>query len=820
MAFDSRGLFSAMLLNLIISPILLGILYVVLNKPFLWKVFRPMRPQGKSLLFSFGGEKNAGFVNSLIRLVDPMIDVKGSESGLYLSFLRLLVPMFWFVGFLLLAGLVPMNVTDNYREKLDLKEDGSYQEAIDDFTTRNIHPESSRLWLMTMLSFFVAYELWSMFLKMAYTFQVAKAKATPPTTARVEGVPRTTEEEAAKHVWSMVPPSLRSRVTHMEFPRKEVKDMIKTIQKHDDAVAALEHWYAVCEKLEITGDDRFSHKDVMCRKSLFSCEKVNALTHFREKVDKYHNRLQDMKKQIDEQPLTGDAFVTFENAGWCATFVISHQSALIGAFSDSVTFANKPKAIIWSNAGASNIVQIVGSIIVAAILVFLALIWASLLGAVGNIETISKYAPWLESVLDVNTELKGLITTYLPIIAVAVANILLPVFMRALTVYVEKVDNKVDREKRVQRKLTAFIIVTCVLLQAPLMGGNDVDIMGGDVGDPLQFVTIMIAPTGGYFVGYVLTAGFMGNLIRAMRIGDMILKPLKASRALTKRELTIAHKRKPFKFSEQYAFALLAIAFSISFAPNVPYIPIFGFFFFLIRFLVDRTALVDIYPKSRESDYCLFPTAVNTMHVIVLCMQVFSVMTMNAIKERWDCMGVSVLPILGSLFIIYHTVTRMNYYAGAAYIRDRMEGNEIPKVLNLPSLLDLLAGGMSREHTPVPIGDVSADCAALVKAALEEEKTPVETIPDLSSNGPSAYEHTIKAYKLVVTDHDDMAAKPWYFTHKSKGEGDEASDAGGPFRGVVISSIFFSNADSEECKENELEMKKKETAPFGAEETA
>ena len=826
MGFSSEGLFSALALNALTTPLLLAIAYFCYNTISFgaikfWKIYRPMRPVSIPSFFNFGGfpgdpkAEKSSKLRALFRLKDPWFESEqGMEARIYLTFLKLCMAMFLFIGVLTGATLIPTNYTDDYRVVIAQgDEDLRYEAGIADFTTRNLHPESDRFWVMFVISVLVAYEVYSTVLKMVQCLKLAKAHSTPPDTAVLYSLPEGTHEEVEKYVWSQIPVSLRRKVVQIELPHVAVKGMLDTIDKREAALAELEHWYAVCQKEGITGEDILTHPKIMTRAGWFSCEKTQPIVYYRQKYDEYCKTLLEMKELVNEQPLVGTAYVTFKNAGWCATFVLAHSQSRIRklASGSDIKFAPHPRTIIWENAGASYWRLFAGNVVIIALLFFAAIVWAAFVGFLGNVDNLSEYVSAIDIIMETNEEMRGLITAYLPVIALALLHLLLPILMRALTQHVECVGDKGEREVRVLRKMTVFGLVTSVLLQAPLQGAGDSTELfdGKSISDIYQFITKLIVPTNGYFVVYVLQAAFMGNLVRFLRLGDFVLSPIMAAKAFTKRELFKAYHRRQFFFSEEYAFSLITLGFALVFAPNVPYIPIFGFFYFLVRFFVDRAVLLDIFPRSRESDFSLLPCCINCLLGIFLCMQVLSVTILSAVKEQRAVMCASLAPVIMTIVVMVYVNRRMSYFMGPAFLKDRLEGKTPKGVFHLPNVVEIFAYP-EWDTTPIRSFTDEHDIAEAVVEAeasvLEASKmtggpgspgTPLSpdirnlTVPDFSKNPLSAYRHTCNAFVVDWIDHDDMARKCWLYEEAE--DDDTESDLGGPYPGIVSTSVFFSN---------------------------
>ncbi|KAJ9465923.1 hypothetical protein DIPPA_63842 [Diplonema papillatum] len=788
--YDTEGLLSVITLNAIASVVLVLIARVVQNETkrgrvMAWKVFRPRRPQDPPTFFNFGG---AGFQSStrfgaLLEGRDPWLQsAQGWESRVYLQFLRMTMLMFASTSFALLVILVPINASSNYRDQYltELNDtDNKYEAGIPDWSTRNIAPKSARLWVVLIMSIFVAYEMYGVAVNLMNTFMRAKASQTPPRTAAVDlsclGIPlsKVTNDEVRAHV----PSQLVSSITSIDIPRNCPKKMLKTIKKHDDSLHQLEHWYAFCEKEEIKGSSILDDKKLEIRPTLCG-SKVNAIKHHRTVVDECYEELLAMKAEVEEleSDALGLAYVTFNTSIDCCRYIIhANEKSLIGG--QKVWFAPHPKSILWENMGTTWVERKLRFAVTCAVLVVLAMLWGSILAFFGSVDKLGEWIPFLEPLLDTNAELRGAVSAYMPVIALAVLNSILPGVLRSWTEKFERAPDRSVRELRVLKKFAVFSLLTSILLQAAAQGvGDSTSILEDmDTAGLLYLMVSMIVPTNGYFVTVVAQGAFMGNFTRLLQIGLLVVGPLKSLSALTHRELDAAYERPQFYFSEHYTMSLVIFSFAMLFSVNVPYIPVFGFAFFLLRYLVDRSTLADCYPPSRASDLKLVPSVILFMLVVLFLMQFFGVTLLSSIKERWDVFGVSIVPLVSTVACIVWVNRKSSDAMGPTFVVKAVDSidYQIPyeTAADLPTLSSVVARQFS-DTAPQPRQLDFSSWTAAQKFVGDSEA--------------SVYVHPAVAYVPVKTDHAAMAARSFYCP--------PSDDPPAPTQRICASeSVFFSN---------------------------
>eukprot|EP00659_Diplonema_papillatum_P023324 gene23324-35720_t len=430
------------------------------------------------------------------------------------------------------------------------------------------------------MSLLLAVEVYGMAINTMHTFLEAKAAENLPKSAVFDLSLIDTKEVSQitqSDVLHAMPRSHRESVSAIEIPQQFPHGMLKKIAKHDEALQKLEHWYAFCEKHEIIGAARFTDKRLL-QSSWISCSKVNVILSLRSKVDKYCDQLIKMKEEsLKDHPSLGVAYITFKTTSRCCAYVsVAGKKEAFGPFGRKVWFAPHPKSILWDNLGEPWVKLKCRFVITTVMLTALAMMWGSVIAFLGSADNLGNWIPLFKELLDASPELRGVVTAYLPVVALVIINALLPKLLRTWTQEFELVPDRTRREFGVLKKYFTFSLATGILLQAAAQGvGDSAQILQElDTARLYFLLASMIVPTNGYFVTAVAQAAFLGNMSRLLRVGDLVLSPIKSASALTKRELDGAYKHKQFYFSEHYAVALVIYSFTILFSVNVPYLPI------------------------------------------------------------------------------------------------------------------------------------------------------------------------------------------------------------------------------------------------------
>lgn len=94
-----------------------------------------------------------------------------------------------------------------------------------------------------------------------------------------------------------------------------------------------------------------------------------------------------------------------------------------------------PEDVIWGNLNIKPLERVIRSLVTIGIVVALIVFWTipvAVIGAISNINYLTKLVPAFKFVLDLPSQLEGVITGLLPVILLAVLMALLPIFLRLM----------------------------------------------------------------------------------------------------------------------------------------------------------------------------------------------------------------------------------------------------------------------------------------------------------------------------------------------------------------------------------------------------
>jgi hypothetical protein len=161
------------------------------------------------------------------------------------------------------------------------------------------------------------------------------------------------------------------------------------------------------------------------RPTLFSLKKVDAIEHLQNEFQELDEKVK--KKRRMKFKATSSAFVTFEKM---SSAQIAAQAAHAPTPSQCIThLAPEPRDIIWANMAHSPTSLRNRKVVVSAIMAFLLFFWVFPVTALASLlsyKEIKKVLPWLGRLIDSSDQIKAIVQTSLPSVALIALMALLP----------------------------------------------------------------------------------------------------------------------------------------------------------------------------------------------------------------------------------------------------------------------------------------------------------------------------------------------------------------------------------------------------------
>eukprot|EP00744_Colponema_vietnamica_P002790 GILI01004349.1.p1 GENE.GILI01004349.1~~GILI01004349.1.p1 ORF type:complete len:994 (+),score=247.21 GILI01004349.1:50-2983(+) len=330
------------------------------------------------------------------------------------------------------------------------------------------------------------------------------------------------------------------------------------------------------------------------------CSSVPMVEHRKKDLIEKGEKLNEAILEGRSMPFTGSVFVIFKDALSAFEFVdlfndqfghmCSSLSARIAGPFDKIELANLTK---------HKYVGAVLFIIMVACFVVLVFFWSvpvAFLGSMSSLASVPGIGPAFQAIIKaLPVTLVGILTAYLPVIVLAIFNIVLPMIIRFFVLTGGSMTS-LETDHGVMLEMYLFLVLTGVVFQAALQGG--ISQLGTIIADPSQdvifaFVTAIISPKGGYWFASVIGAGCLSMWINALWIGPFIVMKLLAKRSTTQRGYNAIFAHQAQDWPLKYAFTLVISTIGLFFHVTVPFLGVFVGIFFLNQYFVYRGLLLD-----------------------------------------------------------------------------------------------------------------------------------------------------------------------------------------------------------------------------------
>jgi len=733
--FSDGGVLSVLGLNAIIAFAVLTGISLLRRRKF----FRPMyearldpnNPTSKKVVLKGVGSPVpplvSGFYTWIVsgfQFKDEDIMAKaGLEPLLMLKFEKAMLCLLVVVAVLCACILMPVNDSGSYNLENAIQNELPYTSGFNNWTSNNIGPKSSKLWahfvVFLIISSLLAYTLWSL----ARTFAVDRAKflqlkqdelSVRASSVLLHGVSKDLRqpEQLKQQVEAITGKGsvYQAYICHdLESLISDTKDMQGLEQDRLRFTNLWMHYRDQQHDLDQSEKDR---------------EKAGEkLKKYREKLDKTEDKIQKKQTKLDrafeqcrDWDTTGYAIITFHDAKTARGFVQQYKGAVAnrleqleqkgdrsrppGTENWDASTAPKPDALLWDNLGISPATKVVRQIGARAAYWWLVLFWSipvTFLGSLRSLATIQGIGPAFESLLDLPAPVLNFLEAYLPVIVVAVFNMLLPAFITWFALMQGEI-----RKPRVlmlsMRRFFIFQLFATVILPTIFIGSLSVlkQLIDEIADDPFSQIMSLLAkitaPQSGFFIAYLISAGLTKSFVSLLRVGPLITRPLKMKVATTRADREEVDLVEEFLYWLHFPVLLLGLTIVFLFSITMPFTTIFGLLFALVYFVVDRYRLVYMHPAYDHTEGQLFGTAIKCMYAVLIIFT-FAVAAMFAGKE---------VPVQFGLSIAIFAVTALSYYFFAKAVNASLKRNVDPHAKGYPPLpmvyWDLVPRFISQQH--------------------------------------------------------------------------------------------------------------------------
>ena len=369
--------------------------------------------------------------------------------------------------------------------------------------------------------------------------------------------------------------------------------------------------------------DRVNEEKVLMRRvaSNYFLTKVPAVEYaageVRKAAELVNKKIDEMSKEQKEVAngavYTGTLAIRFRTALAAFEFESLFNAAFgSGAFLSNrrACIAGPPAGLVGSSLSANRLVVQVVSVLISIAFFWLVFFWAVPVGFLGSLDSLATLPAPIGPFFSKFTKalpvtVRGTLQAYLPVIVLAVFNIVLPSLVRAFAVK-KGAATKAQVEKSSLRMLSTFMVMTGVVMQAALQGG--LSQLAAVIQRPSQeavvaIIIAVVSPQGGYWYAKLLSAAFLSTFLNALLLPQVPMVMLKSKKCTTQRAYDALYARQPIETTYFLACDMVVLAVGLFFHSTVPLLSFCAALYFAMELWIYRWLLLDVHePEQRPDD--------------------------------------------------------------------------------------------------------------------------------------------------------------------------------------------------------------------------
>jgi len=587
----------------------------------------------------------------------------GPDGYQYLRFQKFLF-LLVAISFVNAMILLPINMTGNNYENVP-------ENSLARTTINNRKPDDDFLYFHTLITFFflpVSIYVMRQF-SAGLKFRDVSLEITK--TLLVEKIPlHMCKEEIVKKHFSEAYPKLTVNSVRLAY---DVKELMQVSQKLRDAKDAIKQ---AKKHNEVHPGKPLTMKPFCCSRyfSFICCcsDRVDVLEYYEEQKVLLERDVATLTETSLHNPL-GIAFVTFDSVNhskmayddFISSFLI--KSPAVSSLSPSlrpskwkVSFAPIPRDIHWQNLKENNSWFMAKKIFSTIMLILIVLFLTTPEIIVTQIQPLLKLIFGNDAL-----QIPEFIQAFIPTLLLWSMSALIPTI---ISWSVRKIGYRFKSEENLQVMRRSFWYSWICLIIAPAFGLTTGIAFfeytfapkSNSTGGGIRWECVGLPDSGAIFINYVITASFIGTSMQLLRIPELLwyaiqvcLSSSPANNKAIERAITFE-----FRFGEEYAKLLTVFAMVVMLSTSTPLITIFGLFFFLLKYLVDKHNLAWVYEPS-EIDLDVHSSAINfvifSVGFIQFYMSLLSIVRQLE-NEDLNLANFGIRPVLSFILLLASTV--------------------------------------------------------------------------------------------------------------------------------------------------------------------
>lgn len=406
--------------------------------------------------------------------------------------------------------------------------------------------------------------------------------------------------------------------------------------------------------------------------------KLGALGCFGQKVDTIEwcqEEIPRLTKELDEKRKAAETdFETYKPSA--AAFILfntqiaAHIAAKSQAHHNPYRMANHftgahPLDVIWPNLNMNPYAVKIRTAIGWAITIAIVIFWTVITGIVGVISNFNGLAmkfPFMW-IMKIPPVVRGIIQGILPVVLLAVLNILLVMFLRFLGRF-SGIPTRSGVELSTFTRMAIFSLVQNFLILTIISGASSdiskiIDLLSDPAGLP-DLLAQVVPKASIFFLSYVLLTGLTGSASGFLQIGPLIVYYIKKYLLASTPRKTwhIDNDMPSVSWATLFASTTLLTAIGIGYTVLAPIMNLFALVAFILLFTMYKYNFTYVYNMSgaTETSGLFFPKAINfcfaAMYLEMVIVTVLFFLASNA-KPQGAFMIVLIVITVGIHFFVY-----------------------------------------------------------------------------------------------------------------------------------------------------------------------
>jgi len=356
-------------------------------------------------------------------------------------------------------------------------------------------------------------------------------------------------------------------------------------------------------------------KDKCCGGKLI--ERVDALDYWTSKKEKLEQLISDWEHGFEMVPKsTGYAHVIFKSIHDASECKAQSMNGLKLFKSRELDFkierAHEPQDVNWRNFGFTSKQRNIRSALVNFFVFILLVFFTSPLAVVSAIQSIASRIPEAAEAFNQIRSASGytgdLLFHYLPTLLLFLFSQVIPMSIPMLT----KIEKHLfySQESRVYLlRLFIYLLLSTLVLPVLLLTSLDgvIRYFEGSEDWKAALDRLFLPQSGAFFLNYVIQYTLLGGFVDIIRLRDLVMYLYLRFKSVTEEEKEKAATISEFDLPMEYGYLISFFGIIFTFSVFTPLVLPVGFFYFLMKHIIDRYNIQRLCSKNDKARYKLSP---------------------------------------------------------------------------------------------------------------------------------------------------------------------------------------------------------------------